>query len=725
MFGNDIVTLDSGNATGTFATKNVGAVQAVAISGLVLGGADAGNYTLTQPAAIASITARPLTVSASAANKVYDGTTAAAASLSDNRVAGDILNLSYVSASFSDKNVGNGKTVSVGGISVSGADAGNYSFNTSTTTTANITAVTVAGSITASSKVYDGTPAATIATRSLSGALTGDSVSLAGGSATFDDKNAGTGKTVTVTGLGLGGADAGNYTLASTSATTTANITTRSLIVSATGINKIYDGNTTASVTLSDDRLAGDNLSTGYTSADFVDKNVGSGKAVAVNGISVGGLDAGNYTFNTSASASANIAAAALTITAMTNAKTYDGTTGASAMPMVGGLQGSDSVTGLAETYDTKDAGTGKTLSVSAYTVNDANNGNNYAVSTVASTDGVINAATLTITATANAKTYDGSTSASAMPTANGLQGSDSVGGLVETYDTRNAGTGKTLSVSAYTVNDGNAGGNYTVNTVANTAGVILPAALTITAVPNVKTYDGTTSAAAIPTVNGLQGSDSVTGLAEAYDTKDAGVAKTLSVSAYTINDGNAGGNYTVNTVGDTNNIANNIATTAGVIAPATLTVTIDNKSKLCGQANPPLTASYNGFVQGENAGVLTSPVVLATTATTSSGVGNYPITADGATASNYTINYVNGVLTVNPALQLTSTCVSVNGNNQFIVSWMTVTGMTYQLEYKGDLDPATAWTPLGSSISGTGDTVSVTNNVNGVPHGFFRVGVQ
>jgi uncharacterized protein YfiM (DUF2279 family) len=311
------------------------------------------------------------------------------------------------------------------------------------------------------------------------------------------------------------------------------------------------------------------------------------------------------------------------------------------------------------------------------------------------------------------------------MPTANGLQGSDSVGGLVETYDTRNAGTGKTLSVSAYTVNDGNAGGNYTVNTVANTAGVILPAALTITAVPNVKTYDGTTSAAAIPTVNGLQGSDSVTGLAEAYDTKDAGVAKTLSVSAYTINDGNAGGNYTVNTVGDTNNIANNIATTAGVIAPATLTVTIDNKSKLCGQANPPLTASYNGFVQGENAGVLTSPVVLATTATTSSGVGNYPITADGATASNYTINYVNGVLTVNPALQLTSTCVSVNGNNQFIVSWMTVTGMTYQLEYKGDLDPATAWTPLGSSISGTGDTVSVTNNVNGVPHGFFRVGVQ
>src|ERR1035437_3805323 len=82
------------------------------------------------------------------------------------------------------------------------------------------------------------------------------------------------------------------------------------------------------------------------------------------------------------------------------------------------GLQGSDTVTGLAETYDTKNVGTGKTLSVSAYTVNDGNNGNNYTVSTVTSTAGVISQASLTITAAANTKTYDGTTSASATPTA-------------------------------------------------------------------------------------------------------------------------------------------------------------------------------------------------------------------------------------------------------------------------------------------------------------------
>ena len=50
----------------------------------------------------------------------------------------------------------------------------------------------------------------------------GDAVTLQRGTATFDTASVGTGKTVTVDGLTLGGAAAGNYTLASTTATTTA-----------------------------------------------------------------------------------------------------------------------------------------------------------------------------------------------------------------------------------------------------------------------------------------------------------------------------------------------------------------------------------------------------------------------------------------------------------------------------------------------------------------------
>ena len=48
------------------------------VAGLTIGGADAGNYTLTQPTTTANITAKALTVSGvTASNKVYDGTTTA------------------------------------------------------------------------------------------------------------------------------------------------------------------------------------------------------------------------------------------------------------------------------------------------------------------------------------------------------------------------------------------------------------------------------------------------------------------------------------------------------------------------------------------------------------------------------------------------------------------------------------------------------------------------
>ena len=107
---------------------------------------------------------------------------------------------------------------------------------------------TVTGSITANSKIYDGTTAATIATRTLSGVVGSDNVSLSGGTATFANKNVGTGKTVTATGLSLSGTAAGNYQLASTSATTAADITARSLTGERHRANKVYDGTTTATV---------------------------------------------------------------------------------------------------------------------------------------------------------------------------------------------------------------------------------------------------------------------------------------------------------------------------------------------------------------------------------------------------------------------------------------------------------------------------------------------
>ena len=143
--------------------------------------------------------------------------------------------------------------------------------NSTATTTASITPLGISGSITANDKTYDGTTAATIANRTLAGVLGSDSVSYSGGTAKFDDKNVGQNKLVTATGLTLSKFDSGNYTVNST-ATTHASITQRPLTVTAAGVSKVYDGTTAATVTLSDDRVAGDSLTDNYTSALFATK---------------------------------------------------------------------------------------------------------------------------------------------------------------------------------------------------------------------------------------------------------------------------------------------------------------------------------------------------------------------------------------------------------------------------------------------------------------------
>ncbi len=326
-------------------------------------------------------------------------------------------------------------------------------------------------------------------------------------------------------------------------------VTPASLTITAKTATKTYDSTTTSAVTPSVTGLLGTDTVTGLTEV-FLNPNAGSSKTLNIGTYTIndgnGGLD---YAVTTVSDTTGLINKAGLTIAAVANTKTYDGVRSAAAAPTVTGLQGNDTVTGLAELYSDRNAGTGKDILVSAFTVNDSNGGNNYAVTTVLSSLGVINKAALTVTSTTNTKTYDSTTTSSATPTVAGLKGADTVTGLAELYADANAGASKTLSVSAYTVNDGNSGNNYTVTTVSNTTGLINKAALTITARPNTKIFDGTTTSQVTPTVSGLQGSDTVTGLAEVYSDATVGTGKTLSVSAYAVNDGNSGNNYSVATV--------------------------------------------------------------------------------------------------------------------------------------------------------------------------------
>lgn len=84
-------------------------------------------------------------------------------------------------------------------------------------------------------------------------------------------------------------------------------------------------------------------------------------------------------------------------------------------------------------------------------------------------------------------------------------------------------------------------------------------------------------------------------------------------------------------------------------INKALLTVTAEDKSKVYGEAMPELTCQIIGFVNNEDAMMLTTLPFIATTASTMSPVGTYDITVSGGEARNYSFNYEAGTLTIVP----------------------------------------------------------------------------
>ena len=84
-------------------------------------------------------------------------------------------------------------------------------------------------------------------------------------------------------------------------------------------------------------------------------------------------------------------------------------------------------------------------------------------------------------------------------------------------------------------------------------------------------------------------------------------------------------------------------------VTPATLTVTADDLTRPQGEANPPLTYTLSGLVNGDTASVVSDAPDLSTTATIDSPNGQYPITIAVGTlsAANYDFTTVAGTLTV------------------------------------------------------------------------------
>ncbi|HEX2584609.1 MAG TPA: YDG domain-containing protein, partial [Steroidobacteraceae bacterium] len=134
-----------------------------------------------------------------------------------------------------------------------------------------------------------------------------DVVSLFYNNAAFNDKNVGTAKQINVSGIGIGGPDGGNYTLGNATAVASANITAAQLAVTASGVDKVYDGNTNATVFFTDNRITGDALNVGYAAANFESEAPGTNKLIDVTGIDLTGVDAANYIVSGTTTARANI----------------------------------------------------------------------------------------------------------------------------------------------------------------------------------------------------------------------------------------------------------------------------------------------------------------------------------------------------------------------------------------------------------------------------------
>ncbi len=108
-------------------------------------------------------------------------------------------------------------------------------------------------------------------------------------------------------------------------------------------------------------------------------------------------------------------------------------------------------------------------------------------------------------------------------------------------------------------------------------------------------------------------------------------------------------GNYslTISGASDPNYNINHVSSGTLLVVPANLTISADDKSKIEGSANPPLTASYSGFKLGEQPADLATPVSLSTSANESSPSGEYAINASGAADVRYDITHEPGILTV------------------------------------------------------------------------------
>ncbi|MDD5523592.1 MAG: YDG domain-containing protein, partial [Kiritimatiellae bacterium] len=595
---------------------------------------------------------------------------------------------------YNSKHVGTSKTMTPDTtVKVTDGNSGNnYSYTYTPANVGEITALALTITGQANSKTYDGTTNSATAASITSGSVqAGDSAPT--WTQYYNSKHVGTAKTMTpdATVKVTDGNSGNNYSYTYTPANV-GEITALALTITGQANSKTYDGttNSATAAAITVGSLQGSDTAT-WTQY-YNSKHVGTAKTMTPDATVkvIDGNSGNNYSYTYTPANVGEITALALTITGQANSKTYDGTTNSAttAAITVGSLQGSDTAN-WTQYYDTKHAGTGKTMTPdTTVKVADGNSGNNYSYTYTPANVGEITALALTITGQANSKTYDGTTNsaAAATITVGSLQGSDTAT-WTQYYDTKHVGTSKTMTPdTTVKVTDGNSGNNYSYTYTPANVGEITALALTITGQANSKSYDGTTNSAtaAAITVGSLQGSDTAT-WTQYYDSKHVGTGKTMTPdTTVKVTDGNSGNNYSY-----TYTPAN-----AGEITALALTITGQANSKTYdGTTNSATAASITlGSVQaGDSAPTWTQYYNSKHVGTSKTMTPDATVkVTDGNSGNNYSYTYTPANVGEITALALT------------------ITGQANSRTYDGTTNSATAAAITVGSLQGS-DTATWT----------------
>lgn len=182
-------------------------------------------------------------------------------------------------------------------------------------------------------------------------------------------------------------------------------IAPRPITISATSDSKIYDGHVESSV--SPNVTAGNIVSGDMANfnQNFNDRHAGANKTITPSGSVDDGNGGANYAITFVPVTTGTIQPRQLNVTAVTDTKEYDGTIDSDQLPNLSEpLVDGDS--GLwTQSFENASAGTGKILTPSG-TIIDGNNGNNYTVTYIDDTTGVISPRSIIVTADAKSKVF-------------------------------------------------------------------------------------------------------------------------------------------------------------------------------------------------------------------------------------------------------------------------------------------------------------------------------